>query len=208
MITTPADYLSLLYLIQDQNRQTVAITLPKDEQIYNIDLNKRTVEAPKFLSVEYDHNAETIYFKVDRYYDNVDLARDDIYIVIQYENADKNTKKRGYIYAPPFIDIQTLKDENKILFPWVIEGPATAYAGTVTFSIKFYRLNFKGEYEFNLNTLTNKSQVLHGMDVYKTSENYIYDAPTVEAIYQRIEEIDKASDLYWVILTNVKEQGG
>lgn len=200
MITTPADYLSLLYLIQDQNRQTLAITLPKDEQIYNIDLNARTVEAPKFLSVEYDHNAETIYFKVDRYYDNMDLARDDIYIVIQYENANPDSKKKGYIYAPPFIDIETLKEENKILFPWVIEGPATAYSGAVTFSIKFYRLNRFGEYELNLNTLTSKSQVLHGMNIYKTSENYLYDAPTVEAIYQRIEEVEKSNDLYWIIM--------
>ena len=66
MITTPADYLSLLYLIQDQNRQTIAITLPKDEKIYNIDLNSRAVEAPEFLSVEYDHNAETIYYRMQK----------------------------------------------------------------------------------------------------------------------------------------------
>ena len=157
MITTPADYLSLLYLIQDQNRQTIAITLPKDEHIYNIDLNTRTIEAPNFLSLEYDHNAETIYFKVDRYYDNIDLARDDIHIIIQYENANPNTKKRGYIYAPPFVDITTLEEENKILFPWVIEGPATAFSGNVTFAVKFYKLNPRGEYELNLNTLPTNS---------------------------------------------------
>lgn len=199
MITTPVDYLSLLYLLQDQNKQYVAITLPKDETIYNIDLNKRTVEAPEYLSVAYDHNAETIYFKVDRYFDLIDLARDDIYIVVQYENANtKEPKKRGFIYAPPFIDTTTYADENKILFPWVIEGPATAYAGTVTFSIKFYRLNAKGQYEFNLNTQTSKSKVLHGMEVYSTTENYTYEAPTVEAIYQRIAEVEKANELFWI----------
>lgn len=201
MITTPVDYLSLLYLLQDQNKQYVAITLPSDETIYNIDLNKRTVEAPEYLSVAYDHNAETIYFKVDRYFDLVDLARDDIYIVIQYENANiKEPKKRGFIYAPPFIDTVTFADENKILFPWVIEGPATAFAGTVTFSIKFYRLNERGQYEFNLNTQTNKSKVLHGLNVlsYKEYENYNYEASTVEAIYQRIAEVEKANELYWI----------
>lgn len=200
MITTPADYLSLLYLIQDQNRQTIAITLPKDEHIYNIDLNTRTIEAPNFLSLEYDHNAETIYFKVDRYYDNIDLARDDIHIIIQYENANPNTKKRGYIYAPPFVDITTLEEENKILFPWVIEGPATAFSGNVTFAVKFYKLNPRGEYELNLNTLPNKSKVLHGMNAITETENYIYDSETVEEIYARIEEVSRANDLYWLII--------
>lgn len=200
MITTPADYLSLLYLIQDQNRQTIALTLPKDEKIYNIDLNSRTVEAPEFLSVEFDHNAETVYFKVDRYFDNIDLARDDIYIIVQYENANPNSKKRGYIYAPPFIDIETLKEENKILFPWAIEGPATAYSGTVKFAIKFYRLNYQGEYELNLNTLPSQSKVLHGMNAIKETENYIYDNETVEEIYARIEEVSRANDLYWLIM--------
>lgn len=200
MITTPTDYLSLLYLIQDTNRQTLAITLPKDEQIYNIDLNSRSIEAPKILSVEHDHNAETVYFKVDRYYDNIDLARDDIFIVIQYENANPDTKKRGYVYAPPFIDIQTLSEENKILIPWVIEGPATAYSGTVSFAIKFYRLNFKGEYELNLNTLPSKSQVLHGMNVYETTEHYSYNLEEIDKIYAEIEKVSRTNDIYWITM--------
>jgi hypothetical protein len=52
MITTSYDYESLLYLIQDtNNRQVKALTLPPDEPIYKIDLNTRTIEAPKVLSV-------------------------------------------------------------------------------------------------------------------------------------------------------------
>lgn len=200
MITTPADYESLLYLIQDQNRQTIAITLPTEEKIYHIDLDSRTIEAPPYLSVEYDHNAETVYFTVDRYFDGTDLARDDIYLVIQYENANPDKKKRGYIYAPPFIDITTYSKEGKILFPWVIEGPATAFAGTVTFSVKFYRLNSLGNYEFNLNTLPSKSIVLSGMDIYENSENYQYDADTVEAIYLRLNQLENTRDLYWLTI--------
>lgn len=202
MITTPIDYESLLYLIQDSNRQFKALTLPTDETIYNVDLNSRTVEAPEYLSVEHDHNAETVYFKVDRYFDNTDLARDDIYIIIQYNNADiEHPTKRGYIYAPPYMDITTFEDEGKILFPWVIEGPATAFAGTVTFSIRFYRLNSKGFYEYNLNTLPAQSKVLHGMDVTKETENYPYkESSEVEKIYEAIERIDRQNEMYWILM--------
>ena len=75
MITTPEEYIAKLYLIQNNNLPTVALLLPSDETIYNIDLNSRTIEAPEFLSTETDHFAETIYFKVDRYFDNMDSTK-------------------------------------------------------------------------------------------------------------------------------------
>lgn len=195
MITTSYDYNSLLYLIQGtNNRQVKALTLPPDEPIYKIDLNTRTIEAPNFLSVQYDHCAETLYFEVDRYYDNIDL--NNFHCVVQFQNADPNNRKKGFIYYVPYFDIIT--KENKIIFPWVIEGAATAFSGDVTFSIKFYYLNANGEYSYNLNTLTSKSKVLHGMDALSESENYIYDADTIYEIYQEIDTIRKQNDIYWL----------
>lgn len=208
MTTTPSDYLELLYRIQDPNRPTTFIQLPKDETIYEIDLNKRIINAPEFLSIEHDHNAETIYFKVDRYHDNIDLARSDIHVIIQYENASPRKEERGYIYAPPFIDISTFADEDKIIIPWVIEGAATAYSGNVKFSFKFYKIEKEtddnGEtdyvYRFNLNTLVSSSKVLNGMDILETSGNYSYDADTINHIYAEIDNIRQANDLYWIEL--------
>lgn len=200
MITSPVDYKELLYRIQDYNRQYKIIQLPKDEPIYNIDLNTRIVDAPKMLSVEYDHNAETIYFKCDRYFDHIDLADEHIAIVIQYENASPKKEERGYIYAPSYKDTITFKDENKIAFPWVIEGPATAFSGTVSFSIKFYNIDEKGNYTFCLNTMPSKSQVLHGMNVYENSSNFVYDANMTEQIYKRLEDVAEQATLYWLDL--------
>lgn len=194
MKTTPQDYNSLLYLIQDaNNRQNIALTLPPNEPIYKIDLNTRTIEAPKVLSVQYDHCAETIYFEIDRYYDSVDL--NNLHCVVQFQNADPDNKKKGFIYYVPYFD---LSHEGKILFPWVIEGAATAFSGNVTFSIKFYKLEANGKYVYNLNTLASKSAVLHGMDALSESENYIYDVDTVLKIYQEIDTIRKQSDIYWL----------
>lgn len=211
MITTPEEYKSFLYQLQNPNRQTQAIILPNNEPLYEIDLNTRNVMAPSFLSMEYDHNAETIYFIVDRYYDNVDLST--LSCVVQYENASPDPRKRGYIYSVPYFDISgPFVPEGKMIFPWAIQGPATAYAGTVTFSVKFYRIReiltgdsngdewSRKEYDYLLNTIPKQSQVLHGLDIYEVSENYIYDVATVEEIYFRINQISQQQDLYWTIL--------
>lgn len=210
MITARDDYLDLLYRVQDPNRQNQIIQLPADEPIYYVDLNTRTVETPQFLSVEYDHNSETIYFAVDRFFDNVDLST--MFCVIQYQNANPIKEKGGYIYPVPYFDIYTKAEENKMLFQWVIEGPATAYSGTVTFSIKFYKISTitvdtiggqKEEiksYDYILNTQPSKSKVLHGMDIQATSENYYFEASEVEKIYQTIEEVRRTNDLYWIVL--------
>lgn len=199
MITSPKDYDELLYKLQDYNRTYQIIPLPKDEPVYEIDLNARKIAAPDFLSVEYDHNAETIYFKCDRYFDCVDLAREDITIVIQYENANPKKNERGFLYMPLYVDTLTFKNEGKIAFPWVIEGPATAYSGTVTFSIRFYRIDKDGVYDFNLNTLSSTSKVLHGMQIQNT-ENFIIAPTVIDDIYDKISKLNKDFDVYWIDL--------
>lgn len=210
MITARDDYLDLLYRVQDPNRQDKIIKLPADEPIYEVDLDTRKIDAPEFLSVEYDHNAETIYFRVDRFYDNVDLST--MFCVVQYQNANPDKNRGGYIYPVPYFDITTEAEDNKMLFQWAIEGPATAYSGKVTFSIKFYKISSvtidsaDGHstelkvYDYVLNTQPSSSKVLHGLDILATSENYYFEASEVEKIYQEIEKVRRTNDLYWIIL--------
>lgn len=212
MADSSISYEDILYQIHTEKKQdNKTYQIPEGEEVFYVNLNTRNIEAPKFLSVQYDHNSETIYFKCDRYFDGVDLARDDITILIQYENANPDPKKKGYLYVPSYKDTKTFKEDNQIAFPWVIEGAATAYSGTVTFSIKFYKTVLsddngedsrikKYEYYFNLNTLSSTSKVLHGMDVIKETENYIYDVPTVEDIYNRISTMESGFDLFWEVL--------
>lgn len=212
MITTSQEYLQNLYILQDQNfPQLIASDIPEDEAKLVIDLNTRIVSAPEFLSVEKDHNAETLYFIVDRYFDNVDLAT--MSCIVQYQNASKDTSSNGYIYAVPRYYLIAPEGQQKLIFPWVIEGPATAYSGTVTFSVRFYRISGEYhedinqstlQYEYLLNTLPAKSKVLEGMDVLETSENYTYNPNVFADIYQQIKEIkDVYTDtniLYWIKL--------
>ena len=160
MITTPRDYYNLYHRIQSENAPSLAVLLPTDEKIYNVDLNARTVEAPEYLSVEKDHRAETIYFKVNRFYDFFDLTQ--AVCVIQYINALGESRA----YVVPYYDIDTFSEDDMILFPWVIDGEATKAGGEIEYSIKFYKLTDTGKYYlYNLSTMPVKSKILYGMSV-------------------------------------------
>lgn len=111
MITTSQEYYKNLLEIQNArvNRAPETFRLPSGVKTYQIDLNKRTVKAPDYLSVAKDHHAETVYFECNRYFDNVDLTKTTG--VVQYVNASNE----GGIYVIPFYDVTT--KENKIIFP-------------------------------------------------------------------------------------------
>lgn len=198
MITNPIDYYNAIQQIKDLNKPQYAILLPTDEKIYNIDLDNRSIEAPEFLSLQTDHYAETVYFLVDRYYDNMDLA--DTICTVQYQNEKD---KDGRIYLVPFFDITTYKKENKILIPWQISGEATRNAGIITFSVRFFKLNDfaengKKDYIYSLNTKPAVSKILYGMDVdSENNENLYIPADIVTQLMNDIERVSRQSDLYW-----------
>ena len=193
MITTPKEYYDLLYRIQDENKPSLAVLLPSNEKIYEIDMNSRKIEAPKYLSVELDHRAETIYFKVGRYYDNIDLAN--MTCVIQYINA----KGEGRVYPVPFYDVETYADENMMLFPWCIDGEATKASGNVTYSVRFYDIDESATYmRYNTSTLPSKSEVLHGIssktDIDDSNDYLLSFKDQILAQLKKVSEYD----LYWI----------
>lgn len=205
MITTPEDYQKYLYQIQNQNLQKKAILLPTDEIIYEIDLNTRKIQAPEYLGVINDHFAEIAYFKVDRYFDNIDLAAPNIVCIIQYINKNASLKNynEGYIHVVPYIDITTFADENKILFPWIIGGPATAAAGPIEFAIKFYSIDKNSSsYLFELNTLPATSKILPGLDTISENEDLDIVSPDdrdiITEIFNKIEMAANAHVVYWI----------
>jgi hypothetical protein len=156
MITVATEYWRNLYRIQqDHNLPSLAVLLPSTENIYELDLNSRKIEAPEFLSNYTDNAAEVLYFKCDRFFDYMDLASCNV--IVQYKNA----KGENRIYAVPFVDVATCSLENKMLIPWCVDGNVTAQAGEVTFSIRFYKIDANGQYvTYSLSTLPAKSKVL------------------------------------------------
>ena len=194
MITTPQDYLSKLHLVETAEEAQIAVLLPSDEKTYAIDLNTREIETPEFLSVVKDHYGETIYFEVDRYYDHVDLANSTI--IVQFENANKEL----HLYKVNIIDITT--KPGKIIFPWCIDGAATAAAGSIKFSFCFYDVKkspnvdadgnpLPAEFEYCLNTKTAIGKILNGLDVDKNQEEYKGLASALEVELARLEALSR-----------------
>ena len=201
MITTVEDYYGLLYKVQDQNPPNPAIRLPSDEPVYEIDLDSRTVEAPDFVSVSKDHYSEIIYFKCPRYFDNVDLST--TVGIVEYVNA----KGEAFFYPIPFYDTETFstynpetkEEEPYILFPWAVDGGATAAAGTLTFAIRFYKLSEGGDkIIYNLNTIPSTTKVLQGLNSELDYRNY---DDTVGSYAETVlQYLKQASDIgvYWL----------
>lgn len=214
MITTAEEYYSQLATIQQSNGiPEIAVLMPKEEQIFEIDLNSRTIQSPEFLSVTTDHTAETIYFKVNRYFDNIDLST--MVAVVQYIIPDELTgmpKDEGYLYVVPFYDVQTYggaeyANNPYIVFPWCISGSATKNAGTIKYSIRFFKIDDSGSYFlYNLNTLPTTSQILYGMDISKsetfdfaTTDNGIdYVLEAIQDIKNILNDDESGLSLRWI----------
>lgn len=201
MQTISTEYWRNLYRIQqDNNLPSLAVLLPSTENIYDINLNTRKVQAPEFLSNYTDHAAEVIYFKCDRFFDYMDLANTNI--IIQYKNA----KGESRIYAVPFVDVATCSLENKMLIPWCVDGNVTAKAGEVTFSIRFYKIDRDGEFvQYSLSTLAAKSQVLETLSpITDNTDEYIDYAQThatdFEQLVDMYNELKNHLDLEWIVL--------
>ena len=208
MITTAEQYNAHLHLIYNNNPPTYA-ALPDADNIYNIDIRTREIDAPRFLSVEKDHESETIYFIIDRYAGYMDLSK--VNCVIYYTNANK----KSYAYAVPFYDIYTYSHVNKMIIPWCLDRTVTEGQGTVEFFIQFFLIK-EGEdesenvFSYILNTLPAKSQILKGMTVQPFEEEYKLNATQYDILLNEINTIkgyfyengdkDKMIITHWTIL--------
>ena len=208
MITTAEQYNANLHLIHNINPPTYA-TLPTADNIYNIDVNTREIDAPQFLAVEKDNISETIYFIVDRYADYMDLATTSC--IITYTNAAGKSR----IYTVPFYDIYSYASEKKIILPWCLDIGVAEAPGEVEFAIQFFKVGeilnpetngMEKVVQYSLNTLPAKSKVLVGMTVENFDINSSDSVPAYAAQYL-LEKINYMEQLhndnygtYWTVL--------
>lgn len=180
--------LEQLHEIQSKNPPSV-VYLPYAHNIYDIDLNTRTINGPSMLGAQRDHKAEIIYFKVDRYFDYMDLAN----TICLVEYVLPNDKDRvPHIYVVPFYDTMKFVKEGKLLFPWAVGGAATSQEGTLEYAIRFFKVSDvdgKLELVYNLNTLPAKSKVEKSLEVSNEIMNAAYDIPVekYEALIYQLE---------------------
>ena len=163
MITNVNEFKQRLQEIQ-QNSTAVFTTLPSNEPRVIIDANSREISVPvefDFLAVKTDHKAETIYFEIDRYFDDEDLSEHTC--VIQWSN-----KSDEGISPCTALDINTF--EGKIIFGWEITSDCTKVAGPIEFSVRFYTFDELGNFAYNFNTLSAESKILDTLNAHGETE--------------------------------------
>lgn len=195
--TEKVDTLEQLYELQAQHAPS-NVFLPYAHNIYDIDLSTRQVHGPEFISARRDHKAEVIYFKVDRYFDYMDLAN--TICIIEYI-VPGDIKRIPHIYIVPFYDTSKFKTENKLIFPWSVGGAATSKEGNLEYAIRFYRIDGEGKNKklvYNLNTLPTKSKILPSIEGDGKISQIEYDIP-VNAYEELIHQVVN-NRTYWTIL--------
>lgn len=182
--------MALLAQLQE-NSKTIVTVVPPDAEIIEVDLNKRVIDLnhsaySKFLSVERDHYAETVYFKVPRYFDDVDLLR--MCCVVEYVNANGDAR-----VAPIMVkDVTT--EPGYIIFGWCIHGDATRYPGKVRFAIRFFAIDLsKHEFVYSLRTQQATATVLYGIDEAITKQEGL----SSQSVYDVVEALQEQAVVYW-----------
>lgn len=203
-LTKIESFEDLLFQIQtyeDENAQRfpqLVHLLPENDQIFDIDLDARTISIPQFLSVQYDHNAEIIYFRCPRYFENMDLAS--TVCIIEYLNADGEAG----LYWVPYYNVDEYEDNDEsltplMLIPWAIQGLVTASSGTVTFTVRFYQLDaIRKNFIFNMSMQPAQGEVLHGIDLSdKDLEKFKLDTTVVHQIYADLALVQSNATTMW-----------
>ena len=187
MITSSQEYQEFLAGIAETAPSVLKMRIPTYEPVYEIDLNTRKISPPPFIGVEGDHEAEYVYFQVDRYFDGLDLSTAIGLVVF------KNAKNEEYYWLIPYYDIYSI--EGKIIFPWVIQAPAALYGGVVSFSVKFFQIDpTSKKLVYELNTMIAKTRVLVGWA--NTTGNYHkYNTLSPDSIIIDNETLDKINTL-------------
>lgn len=190
--------LEQLYNAQEQGAPSLVI-LPYSNEFYDIDLKTRTINGPEFISVQRDHRAETIYFKVDRYVDYMDLANTSC--VVEYI-IPKDEQNIPYLYIVPFYDTVKFSEENKMIFPWNINGPATMNDGVIQYAIRFFKVKDTGtelNLVYSLSTMPSTTKILPGLENANSEiMKAEYDIP-VERYNYLIQQLNE-NKTYWSIL--------
>ena len=136
------------------------LPLYNDEGLFTIDANTRIITPPLnnyTYAVKGDNLAETIFFSINRYYDNIDLNTKKIAILSQY-NGQK-------VFTP--VDLRDITSiPNTIIFGWTIGQAVTnTFSGNLEFSVRFYDLE-GDEINYSLSTQPQTLMIKNGLNFF------------------------------------------
>lgn len=117
--------------------------LPLDEEYFEIDANKRTITVPTAfkngVSVQGDIMAETILFRINRFFDAVDFNTCDIWV--QWERVkDPSAKYVTQLNDDSAAKLVMLSENGEyLIFGWSLSELVAEVAGQIKFSIRFIK---------------------------------------------------------------------
>lgn len=175
-------YQDLLYQLQSKTR-VGDWEVPEDGVCFPINWNQREIQIPSGSApvlVTGDHNANIVYFEMDRFFNIVDLS--EMSCVVEYINPE------GQVRISPILQYDTSTPEV-LRIGWVVNHEmVSGNMGTVQFAIRFYRINAgTREFEYNMSTMPAQFTVLKGI-AQGTTTDYDYEYPTNDIldIFDRI----------------------
>lgn len=163
---------------------------PQTEPKFIIDLNTRIISIPPELycvGIENDHNAETIYFETNRYFDDIDLYNASIAI----QQINGLGKKYVFPVVYKYVD-QSEEGESgeRLSFGWTLSSDVLAAAGKIYFTVRFFELeNNKNIFKYNLNTKIAEVQVEKGLNVLVADEG-IKEADDLSRVLESISNLE------------------
>lgn len=114
------------------------LMLPLDEPCVEVDANTRNITVPKefkngIVSVQGDVIAETLFLRIDRYFDAMDFLETEAYIQWETKSGTQGASKI------PYIDYESEHAKGKLILVWPLTGAITAEDGEVKFSLRFLK---------------------------------------------------------------------
>ena len=138
------------------------LLIPLEEPAFEINANTRKIKAPQITTIQNDQLAEMVVFTIDRYFDYMDLASDDMNIYVQW------TLPSGINSASEVTEYIDTTIPGKIRIGWPLQKEITAEAGDVHYSVRFWKeANINGEMTivYSFNTLPEKFTVSKSLQV-------------------------------------------
>ena len=189
MVTGVEEYFKILEELQ-KNNTTLPINIQSGESFFDVDLNDRLIIVPpefkKYIAVQRDHNIETIYFRVDRYFDTTDLS--ELTCVVQFTNA----RKESGIHLVSEKDLTTYSSDGKMILGWKLNRDFTQYPGTVTYSLRFYKLDENKKFIYDLHTIPAIGIIAPGLDTLEDTNAEEDTKPVANLITDLINRVDYA----------------
>ena len=151
-INSLEEYFGILEVLASINTNFQIMPLYADEEPFRIEANERKIKIPSnknVYAVKGDHYAETIFFKIPRYFDTMDFNDTEIYIQWKINGVEGNTKAYRR-------DITTSSEE--LIFGWVLNNKITSQTGKLEFSVRFVKIN-EGKIKYSYSTLPETIQI-------------------------------------------------